>query len=111
MVMPLIGTIDEPRAAQVLTAALSGVNASRASMLILDITGVRGATAHVASTLLDAARAVGLLGAEVVISGVRAAVARTLMELGHSMQGIETKATLKGAIAYAMARTRTKVRL
>jgi len=103
--------IDEPRAEQVLSAALSGVSGSRASLLILDITGVRGATSHVASTLLDAARAVRLLGAEVVISGVRAAVARTLMELGLSMNGIETKATLKGAIAHAMVRTRRKVRL
>lgn len=106
VVMPLLGAIDEPRAAQILSAALAGVSSSRASILILDITGVRSATAHVTQTLLEAARAVKLLGAEVIISGVRAEVARTLVGLGASMQGIVTKATLKDAITFALARTR-----
>lgn len=103
VVMPLIGVIDERRAEQVLTTALSGVSSSRASVLILDITGVRNASTNVAKTLLDAARAVSMLGAEVVISGVRAAVAHSLVDVAHTMQGIVTTATLKGAVAHAMA--------
>ena len=55
---------------------------------------------------MAAANAVGLLGAEVVISGIRAAVARTLVDLDHPMQGIVTRATLKGAVAWAVSRIR-----
>jgi len=106
MVMPLIGVIDEGRAEQVLTTALGGVSSTHASVLILDITGVRNASTEVAQMLLEAARAVSMLGAEVVISGVRAAVARALVDVAHTMQGIVTKATLKGAVAHAMARVR-----
>ncbi|MDC3980640.1 AAA family ATPase [Polyangium jinanense] len=105
VVMPLIGVLDERRADEILAAALAGVSSSGARVLILDITGVRGASASVASALVAAASAVGLLGAEVVISGIRAAVARTLVDLGHPMQGIATRATLKGAVAWALART------
>jgi anti-anti-sigma regulatory factor len=107
VVMPLIGVIDDARAEQVLTTALAGVSASRAAVLILDITGVRNASSHVAHTLLETARAVSLLGAEVVISGVRAAVAHSLVDVAHTMlEGVVTKATLKGGIAYAMDRVR-----
>jgi len=106
MVMPLIGVIDQGRAEQVLTTALSGVSSSHASVLILDITGVRNASTEVAQTLLEAARAVSMLGAEVVISGVRAAVAHSLVDVAHTMQGIVTKATLEGAVAHAMASVR-----
>ena len=105
VVMPLIGVLDERRAGEILSAALAGVSSSGARVLILDITGVRGASASVASALVAAASAVGLLGAEVVISGIRAAVARTLVDLDHSMQGIATRATLKGAVAWALSRT------
>ncbi len=106
MVMPLIGVIDEARAEQVLTTALTGVSSSHASVLILDITGVRNASTGVAQTLLGAARAVSMLGAEVVISGVRAAVAHSLVDVADTMQDIVTKATLKGAVAHAMSRVR-----
>jgi predicted ATPase/anti-anti-sigma regulatory factor len=106
VVMPLIGTIDTRRAAQVLDTALSGVASSGASMLILDITGVKGVDERVARALIEAARSIGLLGAEVVITGVRAQVARTLMDLDVDMRGLSTKATLKGGIAYAIGRAR-----
>lgn len=106
MVMPLIGIIDQARAEQVVSTALSGVSSSHASVLILDITGVRNATTEVARALLDAARSVSMLGAEVVISGVRAAVAQSLVDSAHTIQDIVTKATLKGAVAHAMARVR-----
>ncbi|MBK9262616.1 MAG: AAA family ATPase [Polyangiaceae bacterium] len=108
MVMPLIGMIDQDRAEQVLTTALAGVSSSNASVLILDITGVRNASTNVAKTLIDATRAVSMLGAEVVISGVRAAVAHSLVDVADTMQGIVTKATLAGAVAHAMGRGRRK---
>jgi anti-anti-sigma regulatory factor len=106
MVMPLIGVIDQQRADQVVTMALAGVSSSNASVLILDITGVRNASAEVAQALLNAARSVSMLGAEVVISGVRAAVAHSLVDVAHTIQDIVTKATLQGAVAHAMARVR-----
>ena len=108
MVMPLIGTIDRDRAAQILEAALSGVTARGAAVLILDITGVPRVDASVAASLVRTASALRLVGAEAVLTGVRAEVARTLVELEANLAGIETRGTLESGIAYAMSRARRR---
>jgi rsbT co-antagonist protein RsbR len=102
VVMPLIGTMDSQRAAQVLETLLEGVSARRASVAIVDITGVSVVDTHVANALLQAAKAVRLLGAEVVLTGIRPDVARTLVELGLDLTGIVTKGTLQAGIVHAM---------
>ena len=102
VVMPLIGTMDAHRAEQVLETLLDGVSARRASVAIVDITGVSVVDAHVANALLQAAKAVRLLGAEVVLTGIRPDVALTLVGLGLDLTGIVTKGTLQAGIVHAM---------
>jgi predicted ATPase/GAF domain-containing protein len=103
--LPLIGIVDGERAQQVLEAALMGARKARAKVVIVDITGVRQADAEVASTLLRTGRALGLLGAEVVITGVRPEVAQTLIGLGVDLGAIVTLGTLESGIVYALERT------
>ncbi|MFY0537655.1 STAS domain-containing protein [Nannocystis pusilla] len=57
---------------------------------------------QVADALLKAARAVRLLGAEVILTGIRPDVAQTLVNLGTNLEGIVTRATLQSGIAFAM---------
>lgn len=102
VVMPLIGTMDSQRAKQILDTLLHGVSQSRASVAILDITGVTVVDSQVANALLMAAKAVRLLGAEVVLTGIRPEVARTLVGLGVELTDIVTRGTLQAGIAYAM---------
>ncbi|XXX72539.1 PAS domain-containing protein [Sorangium sp. So ce134] len=102
LVMPLIGTLDPERASRIIEALLDGVGAHRATIAIIDITGVRSVDAHVAGVLLQAARAVRLLGARVVLTGIQPAIARTLVDLGVEWQGLVTEATLRGGIDYAL---------
>jgi rsbT co-antagonist protein RsbR len=104
MVMPLIGAIDAGRAQQVLEALLEGVNASRAKVVILDITGVAVVDTHVASWLIQAARAVRLLGTDVILTGIRPHVAQSVVALGIDMRGIVTHGTLQSGILFAMQR-------
>ena len=80
MVMPLVGTIDALRAHQILETALEGVRARRASAVILDITGVTHISSEIAASLMRTARALGLLGAEAIITGIRPAVAKALID-------------------------------
>lgn len=49
-------------------------------------------------------RAVRLLGAEVVLTGIRPEIAQTLVNLGIDLSGIVTRSTLQSGVAYAMAR-------
>jgi len=101
VVMPLIGALDDQRMQQVLEALLHGVEQRRARMAILDITGVPVVDTHVANGLILAAQAVRLLGARVILTGIRPEVAQTLIGLGVNLSDIITHSTLQSGIAYA----------
>jgi rsbT co-antagonist protein RsbR len=104
VVMPLIGSIDSGRAQKVLETLLSGVAESRANRVILDITGVPVVDTQVANALLRAAQAVKLLGAQIILTGIRPEVAQTLVGLGIDLSGIQTLGTLQSGIALALGR-------
>lgn len=102
--MPLIGAIDSERARQIMQALLEGLVASRAHTAILDITGVRAVDTQVAGALLESARAARLLGARVIVTGIRPDVAQALIGLGTDWTGIETLGTLQAGVALALTR-------
>jgi rsbT co-antagonist protein RsbR len=104
VVMPLVGAIDSRRAQQVIEGLLVGIVETRAQIAILDITGVPVVDTQVADALLRAAQAVKLLGARVVLTGIRPEVAQTLVGLGVDLTGIVTRSTLQSGIAFAFAR-------
>ncbi|WP_437959334.1 PAS domain-containing protein [Sorangium sp. So ce119] len=100
--MPIVGSVDPARAEQILTTLLEGIAVQKARIAILDITGVKDVDARVARSLVDAARAAGLLGTRVVLTGIKPQIAQTLTTLGADLSGIVTKGTLQSGIAYAL---------
>ena len=104
VIMPLIGTIDSSRAQQIIETLLHGVSSQRTRMAILDITGVLLVDTQVANVFIQAAQAASLLGAQVVLTGIRPEVSQTLVGLGIDLRGIVTRGTLQSGIAYAMSR-------
>lgn len=102
VILPLIGSIDTQRAQQVMETLLEGVAAHRADTAIVDITGVAVVDTQVANALVQAAQAVRLLGARVVLTGIGPAMAQTLVSLGADLSSIVTRGTLQSGIAYAM---------
>jgi rsbT co-antagonist protein RsbR len=108
--MPLIGILDSARAAAALETLLQGVTAHRATTAVLDITGVSVVDSQVAAALIRAAQAVRLLGAEVVLTGIRPQIAQTLVALGVDMDGVVTLRTLQEGIAFALRRRRAGAR-
>lgn len=106
LVMPLIGTMDKDRAQQALDALLQDASSRSAEFVILDITGLTRVDESVAAMLLHAASGLRLLGTRAVITGIRSEVARALVQLNASLQGIVTKATLQDGIAVAMQTAR-----
>jgi anti-anti-sigma factor len=101
VVMPLVGGVDSRRARQVVEALLHGIEQRRARVAILDITGVPMVDTQVANALLQAAKAVKLLGARVVLTGIRPEVAQTLVGLGVDLRDIVTHSTLQSGITHA----------
>jgi PAS domain S-box-containing protein len=105
LLMPLIGTVDPQRALQVLDAIAQGVASKGARIAIIDITGVPTVDTQSASVLLQTAQVVRLLGAEVVLTGVKPAVAQALVHLGLELTGIATLGDLQSGINYALKAT------
>jgi rsbT co-antagonist protein RsbR len=103
MVLPLVGAIDSRRAQQIMETLLEGVAAQQARTVIVDITGVQVVDSQVANILIQAAHAVKLIGAQVVLTGIQPRIAQTLVELGADLSTIVTRSTLQAGIAYAAA--------
>lgn len=100
--MPLIGAIDSARAQQ--ETLLDGVNRYRATVAILDITGVKVIDTQIAGALFQSAKAARLLGAQVMLTGINPEIAQTLIHLGIEFHEVVTRATLQEGIAYALSR-------
>ncbi|HRI69287.1 MAG TPA: STAS domain-containing protein [Polyangium sp.] len=96
--LPLIGKIDEERQVVIAETLLRRVTNDNATHVILDVTGVSEADASMANALMSTARAVGLLGARTIITGVNPAVARALVDLNIHVD-IPTMARLSDALA------------
>ena len=102
VIMPLVGAIDSVRAQQVIDTLLEGVAAYRAETAIVDITGVQVVDTQVANALVRAAQAVRLLGAQVILTGIKPQVAQTLVQLGVSLEGIRTTGSLQTGVRLAL---------
>jgi rsbT co-antagonist protein RsbR len=102
VIMPLIGTIDSGRAQQVMESLLEGVAHYQSELAILDITGVPVVDTQVAQALVSAARAVRLLGAQVMLTGIQPRIAQTLVQLGIDLSGISTRGSLQAGIITAL---------
>jgi rsbT co-antagonist protein RsbR len=97
--LPLIGGIDSQRAQQVTETLLQGVVQHNAAIVLVDITGVRMVDTQVAQVLVQAASAVKLLGAHMVVTGINPAIAQTIIHLGIPLDGITTYSSLQTGIA------------
>jgi PAS domain S-box-containing protein len=110
VIMPLVGSVDSLRAQSVMQTLLDGVENNHARVAILDITGVPVVDTQVANTLIQAAQAVKLLGAEVLLTGIGPEIAQTLVGLGIDLSGITTHGSLQAGIQFAVRRERKRRR-
>ena len=104
LVLPLVGAIDSRRASQVMESALEKIVEYQADVMILDITGVPVVDTGVANYLLQMARAIKLLGANVVLVGIGAEIAQTIVQLGVELNDVTTRSNLQSGIEYALTR-------
>lgn len=102
LALPLVGTIDFYRATQIMETLLEGIARQQADVVIMDITGVPVVDIGVGNHLLQAAQAAELLGAQVILVGISAEAAQTMVQLGINLSRIVTLATLQAGIEYAL---------
>jgi len=104
LVLPLVGSIDSRRATEVTERLLEAIAEQQAEIVIIDITGVSLIDTSTANHLLMTTRAANLLGSRVVLVGIGAEIAQTIVHLGVELNGLITLADLQAGIAYALER-------
>ncbi|MFG2867448.1 STAS domain-containing protein [Streptomyces sp. NPDC048338] len=102
--VPLIGTLDSARSQVVMESLLDAIVDQRARYAILDITGVPTVDSLVAQHLMKTVAAARLMGAECIVSGIRPAIAQTIVHLGIDLSSVITRTSLADALAHALAR-------
>ncbi|MFJ8630764.1 STAS domain-containing protein [Streptomyces sp. NPDC093568] len=100
--VPLIGTLDSARSQVVMETLLDAVVEQHARFAILDITGVPTVDSLVAQHLMKTVAAARLMGAECIVSGIRPAIAQTIVHLGIDLSSVLTRASLADALGYAL---------
>jgi rsbT co-antagonist protein RsbR len=103
LLLPLVGTVDSHRAHQVMETLLTRVVEEQARVVIIDIAGVAVVDTKVADHLLKTTEAVRLVGAETIVTGISAQVARTIVQLGVDISSMRTRARLGDGIEMALA--------
>lgn len=105
---PIVGVLDSGRAAEMTSALLSHVVATKAALAIIDITGIEAMDTQATDHFLRMARAVKLLGSHCALSGIHPNVARTIVHMGIDLAGVESYRTLREALQrHVRARART----
>lgn len=98
LIMPIIGTIDTLRARQLTEQLLHTIRETRAKAVVMDITGVPAVDSRVANHLVQTVEASRLMGATVIVTGLSAEVAQTLVLLGTDLSKLNTVGDLQGGL-------------
>jgi len=98
--LPVIGAIDTVRAMSMMERLLQRVADERAKCVVIDLTGVEIVDSMTANHIIKMGRAVKLIGAYCVISGIGRNIAQTLVDLGVELGTIETVRSLKEALQF-----------
>ncbi|HEY0173327.1 MAG TPA: response regulator [Pyrinomonadaceae bacterium] len=102
LLLPVVGTLDDKRAAQMSTALLEAVRREGAQVVLVDITGCTVVDAYTAAHLINTVRSVRLLGAATIITGVSAHIAKDLVKLGVELEDITTRRRLADGLRFAL---------
>ncbi len=106
LVMPIIGVVDSRRTADMVQRLLAEVTRTQASFVIIDLTGVEIVDTKTADHLMKLMRKVEIVGARCVLTGIRAAVAETLVDIGVDFGRLVTLRNLKHGLREALRSAR-----
>jgi len=104
LTVPILGSLDSERASRISETLLTQIVEERAEFAIIDISGISAVDSAVADRLIRTAKAVRLVGAEAILTGVGVEIAQTIADLGIDMENLKTMSTLKDGLKYVIDR-------
>lgn len=101
--LPLVGDIDSRRAKLMLENTLNQCANLGVNFLVIDLSGVPMIDTMVAQQIFQLIKGLRLMGVTATLSGVRAEIAQTAVQLGLEFNGVSTYSTLRQALdSYAI---------
>jgi rsbT co-antagonist protein RsbR len=101
LILPIIGVLDSARARQLTEQLLAAIRDNRATVVVIDITGVATIDRTVANHLVQTVEASRLMGARTILTGLSSEIAQTLVDLGVDLGMMRTVGDLQGGLAEA----------
>jgi rsbT co-antagonist protein RsbR len=101
LILPIIGLIDSDRALQLTEQLLGAIREFRARVVVMDVTGVAAVDSKVANHLIQTVDAARLLGTTVIVTGISASIAQTIVTIGIDLSRIQTVGDLRGGLELA----------
>jgi len=95
LALPVIGVVDTARSIEIMERLLSEISVRQSRYVILDITGVEIVDTKTADHFIKIIKAAELLGTRCIFTGIRPAVAQTLVEIGVDLTSVVTLRNLQ----------------
>ncbi len=103
--LPVVGIVDSQRSAEMTETLLEMIVAKQARTAIVDITGIDVMDTKTADHFIKMAKAVRLLGADCILSGINPGIAQTLTHIGVDLTGVRTMRNLRDALQFHLRET------
>jgi rsbT co-antagonist protein RsbR len=101
LILPIIGVLDSARARQLTEQLLGAIRDNRATVVVIDITGVATIDRTVANHLVQTVEASRLMGARTILTGLSSEIAQTLVDLDVDLGMMKTVGDLQGGLEEA----------
>jgi rsbT co-antagonist protein RsbR len=101
LILPIIGVLDTARARQLTEQLLGAIRDNRATVVVIDITGVATIDRTVANHHVQTVEASRLMGARTILTGLSPDIAQTLVDLGVDLGMMKTVGDLQGGLEEA----------
>jgi rsbT co-antagonist protein RsbR len=96
--LPVVGVMDTARSADMTEAVLQAVVEKSAKCAIIDITGIEVMDTGTADHFIRMAKAIRLLGARCILTGISPTIAQTIVHMGVQLDGVATRRSLRDAL-------------
>ena len=101
LILPVVGVVDSHRAHQLTQGLLEAIRHSRATVAVVDITGVPSVDSKVANHFIQTVEAAKLMGTVVILTGLSPSIAKALVTLGVDLTKLNTVGDLRGGVEEA----------
>ncbi|MHB1566035.1 MAG: STAS domain-containing protein [Acidiferrobacter sp.] len=110
LTLPIIGTLDSSRTLVIMEKLLTRIETDRTRAVVMDVTGVQTVDSQVSHHLIQMTRAIRLMGATAILTGIRPDIARALTSLNIELTDVTTRATLSDGLKEAFRQLNIEVR-